>query len=294
MAYLIAKDLSKQIQSENLNAIIGGDTSIITGAELAAMAEAQSYLTQRYDISREFADLLQWDRTQIYKAINRVYLNANAYSASNTYAVNSLVLQAGSVYKCTTAITVAEAFNVAKWALLGLQYDLYFAKTPYPEFDYSNLYNVGDRVFWNNKTYTCLIATKIMGQSSAIQYNKTQNLPYPNVAPDDVSLGAQYWGTGTAYTVPAATDISNTTYWTAGDNRSQQLVLYIIDIALYHVHSRISPRNIPDLRVKRYDDAIKWLKMAAKGDITPNLPMIKPEQGQRIRFGGGIKLINSY
>ena len=294
MAYLIAKDLSKQIQSENLNQIIGGDNSILIAAELAAMAEAQSYLTQRYDISREFTDLLQWDRTQVYKAINRVYLNATAYSASATYALNSLVLQANSVYKCTTAITVAEAFTPAHWQLLGQQYDLYFAKTPYAEFDYTNMYNVGDRVFWKDKSYTCLIATKIMGQSSAIQYNKTQNLPYPNVAPDDTNAGAQYWGSGTAYTVPANTDISSTTFWTAGDNRSQQLVLYIVDIALYHVHSRISPRNIPDLRVKRYDDAIKWLKMAAKGEITPNLPMIKPEQGSRIRFGGGIKLINSY
>jgi hypothetical protein len=68
----------------------------------------------------------------------------------------------------------------------------------------------------------------------------------------------------------------------------------MIDIALYHIHSRIAPRNIPDLRVKRYDDAKKWLKMCAHGDITPNILLKTPRSGCKIRIGSQTKNTNNY
>ena len=294
MPYLIAKDLNKQIQSENLSQIIGGDSSVLLAAELTAIEEARSYLVQKYLTDQEFKSLLQWDKTVVYNPTDRVYLNATAYNAASTYAIGALTLYNGSVYKCSTAITVAEAWNAAHWTLLGAQYDIFFAKYPKQLFDYNTQYAVGDQVYWNGKTYTCKIQTRPLGQSTALQFRTIDNLPLSNVAPDNVNNGLQYWGSGNAYTVPANTDIMNATYWTPGDNRSQQLLTYVVDITLYHVHSRISPRNIPDLRVKRYDDAKNWLKMAGRGDITANLPIIQPVTGQRIRYGGNIKNINSY
>ena len=294
MSYLIAKDFNKQIQSDNLNQVIGGDTSILSAAQLTAFEEAKSYLVQKYDTTAEFQDLNVWVQSNIYSPRNRVYLNPPAYNQANTYALGVYCLNGTLVYKCTTAITVAEPFNAAHWLLVGSQYDIYNAIYPYPLFTYSKQYALNDQVYWNGKIYTCLIATQPLGQSSAIQYYQYQNLPYSNVAPDNVNNGAQYWGVGTAYSVPANTDILNTTYWAAGDNRSQQMVTTVVDIALYHLHSRISPRNIPDLRVKRYDEAIKWLIKCAKGEVTPNLPILQPQQGGRIRYGGNIKNVNSY
>jgi hypothetical protein len=82
--------------------------------------------------------------------------------------------------------------------------------------------------------------------------------------------------------------------WVKGDNRNQQMVNYLIDIILYHLHSRIAPRNIPELRVKRYDDAIAWLKQCAKGEfITGGLPLLQPRQGMRIRHGGSLQKQNN-
>lgn len=294
MSYLIAKDFNKQIQSDNLNQVIGGDTSILYAAELTAFEEAKSYLVQKYDTSSEFQDLNVWSSSSVYNPRNRVYLNPPVYNASNTYALGVYVLNATQVYKCSTVITVPEAFNSSHWLLVGSQYDIYNAVYPQPLFSYSTQYAVNDQVYWNGKVYTCLIATQPLGQSSAIQYYQYQNLPYSNVAPDNVNQGLQYWGSGTAYTVPANTDILNTTYWAYGDNRSQQMVTTVVDITLYHLHSRISPRNIPDLRVKRYDESIKWLIKCAKGEVTPNLPVLQPTQGGRVRYGGNIKQINSY
>lgn len=61
--------------------------------------------------------------------------------------------------------------------------------------------------------------------------------------------------------------------WTKGDNRHQYLLTIFVDIMLYHAHSRINPRNIPDFRISRYDDAVLWLKMVNSGKITPAFPI---------------------
>lgn len=57
-----------------------------------------------------------------------------------------------------------------------------------------------------------------------------------------------------------------------GPARSAVLVLYLVDLALYHLHSRQNPRNVPQIRQDRYDHAIEWLKMARKGSISTGLP----------------------
>ena len=76
--------------------------------------------------------------------------------------------------------------------------------------------------------------------------------------------------------------------------RDQQILSNIIDISLYHLHSRLAPRNIPELRQTRYDNAIMWLKMCANGDVTPAIEKLTPESGMRIRYGGNLKNINMY
>ncbi|MDX1903780.1 MAG: phage protein Gp36 family protein [Thermonemataceae bacterium] len=57
------------------------------------------------------------------------------------------------------------------------------------------------------------------------------------------------------------------------EERNALLVVYAVDILLYHLHSRINPNQIPDLRIKRYDDAIAYLKAIAKGSISIQLPL---------------------
>jgi hypothetical protein len=250
---------------------------------------------QKYDCGREFAEWQVWDPAVSYKALTRVYLDAAEYSASSTYSVGNTCLHSGSVYVCNHAITVAEAFNAGHWTLVGAQYAKYFASLPYDEFVYDNVYMKGDQVWWNDKVYSCEIATVLANHSTSLQYQHVQNLPSRNAAPDDRINGKSYWGTGSAYAIPAGyIPAAWPAKWTAADSRNPQMVNACIDCALYLIHGRIAPRNIPDLRVKRYDDTIRWLKSAAKGDITADLPVIQPKQGRRIRFGGEVRRINNY
>jgi hypothetical protein len=82
--------------------------------------------------------------------------------------------------------------------------------------------------------------------------------------------------------------------WANGDNRDRSLVKNMVDVTLYTLHSNIAPQNIPALRQYRYDRAIEWCTTVAKGNITPNLPLLQPTQGGRIRMGGNIKLDNTW
>ncbi len=274
MGYLIRNDYKGLIQTDNLSQIIGSDFTILSRAELAAQSEVISYLIQKYITTQEFTDTIAYTYGVARNAKDRVYLDATAYSATAIYDLNALVLQAGNIYICTVAIVTPEAFNAGKWTLLGAQYALFYVTNPQNDWDYYTEYVAGNQVFYKNKTYT---ATR----------------PNSALAPD---LNPTEWGSGAAYTVDGTVLPTNTTKWTAGDNRNPQMVNYMIDVVLYHIHSRIAPRNIPDLRVKRYDDAISWLKSCAKGDyITASLPKIQPKSGMRSRWGSRLpKQNNNY
>jgi hypothetical protein len=292
MAYVIAADYLKIIQDANLQQIISNNAGVQSSAELSAQAEAISYLRQKYDVNKEFKNTNKWNDANVYLASDRVYLDAELYLPTNTYLAGAYCLFNNSVYRCLD--TTTGAFDVTKWELLGKQYEILYAMYPFPLFDLSKLYNKGDNVFWENKTYECLVQTPVISHEDGIQYYQVDNIPYGNVFPNDVIKGEKYWKDLGSYSVPAGTDILDTDYWSASDNRDQQMVMYFTDITLYHLHARIAPRNIPELRINRYQAAIDWLKMAAKGDITPNLPVLQPKQGGRIRYGSQVRNINSY
>lgn len=296
MGYLIQSDYKKLIQTENLSAIIGNDQSVLDSTALSAVQTAISYLTQKYITAQEFQNTAEWDPTVVYKATNRVYLDADAYVSATIYNVGDLTLQGGNVYRCNTANTTG-AFNVANWDLLGAEYAIFSAAYPNPLFILTNVYAVNDIIFWGTSSWKCLIATVIDSHTADLQAIYSQQIPYQNVFPD-VPGQNQWQGVAPIpYTVPAATDILDTAYWTPGDSRNQELLNCVIDITLYRVHKRIAPRNIPDLRVKAYDDAIKWLKDAGdvgSSGITADLPVRQPKSGGRIRWGGNVRTQTTY
>lgn len=63
-----------------------------------------------------------------------------------------------------------------------------------------------------------------------------------------------------------------------GEARSALIIMYMVDIAIYHLHANTAGDLIPDLRIIRYNAAKDWLKAVSKGEISPDLPE-KPEEG---------------
>lgn len=311
MGYLIFSDYAPLIQDANFLQILSANDRIRTDSEKAAQAEAISFLRQKYDTTFELKDLTIWDKTAPYSAYDRVYLDANAYVNNFTYNIGDLALHNGSIYECNTNGTTG-TWSDAKWDLLGLQYDIYYALPPFSPFILTNVYNVGDKVFYKENVYTCLVNTPLLDHETGLQYRLQQNLPYQNVFPDDPQAGTNYWHLEESYIVPAGTDINNEAFWSATDNRDQQMKQKFCEITLFHLHKRIAPRNIPQLRIDAYMgaesdrsvvngeiryplySALGWLQASARGEVTPALPLLQPKQGQRVRWGGDIKNINSY
>lgn len=65
---------------------------------------------------------------------------------------------------------------------------------------------------------------------------------------------------------------------TRDDPRNINIVAHMSRIALYHLHSIISPTNISETRRWAYEDSITWLYNASKFKINPQLPR-KREHG---------------
>ena len=74
-----------------------------------------------------------------------------------------------------------------------------------------------------------------------------------------------------------------------GTSRDPLLVTYLVDMMLYHIYSKINPTKIPELRISRYENAMRFLRQVAKGEITPNLPE-PSDSADDIRWGSMRKL----
>jgi hypothetical protein len=270
--YLRSFDYQLYCDSQTLTQIINYDLASRVFFEYTAEDFIKSRLMQRFDFTKpygEFTDTSTYSNTTIYKANNRVYLDADAYSATSTYALGVQVLQAGNVYICTTAILVAEAFTIGHWTLLGSQYAMFYITPPETPWDFNKQYYAGDEIYYKDKTYTCVLQNK-------------------NIAPDardfNLDKGKMYWGDGTAYTVAAGTYPTDTTKWTEGDNRNNYLVKGYISCVVDAMFIKVAPKNIPQVRIDQYKEFVMWLDMAAKGEVTADLPLIITEQGNRIRW----------
>lgn len=292
--YLRLKDYDRLIQSDNLTQIISQDSSIRLLSEQMAIEEACSYLRAKYDIAWEFNDTEQFQMQTTYTVDSRINLEGYEYynNANQYYAGNIVFANNEQVYVCTTPTT--GVFNPSDWDLIGNKFDLFYVKPPYPMFDYQyNAYKIGDQVTYKDKTYTALKPSPKIPHTDLLNALTYANLPPTNILPDDPNLGESYWGIGTPYTFSGFYP-TDTDKWIKGDNRSQQMVMVIIDITLYHIHSRIAPRNIPELRILRYDSAKEWLNKCNLGDIYPDLPLLPIQKNNRIRWGGNTKTTNIY
>lgn len=91
---------------------------------------------------------------------------------------------------------------------------------------------------------------------------------------------------------------NNATYFETKNERNSLIVRQMVDLVLYELHSRINPRNIPEHRIQRRDDAIKYLRDVAdpRKNIIPDLPLITfdENQGVDISFGTSASTNHSY
>ena len=83
----------------------------------------------------------------------------------------------------------------------------------------------------------------------------------------------------------------NAIFSASGTARNQAIVMYMVDIVIYHLLSRIRHDDIPQHRKDRYNAALVWIENAATGKINTNLPVLSDANGdvQFPRLGGNDK-----
>lgn len=79
-----------------------------------------------------------------------------------------------------------------------------------------------------------------------------------------------------------------------GTNRSNIILMFCRDIAIYHMHVVANPRGVPDIRQKRYDAAIDWLKQVSRAKINPDLPVLTDGSKDYILSGSNTKRENHF
>lgn len=102
--------------------------------------------------------------------------------------------------------------------------------------------------------------------------------------------------TNTSYWSPMVNiAINNTTYWATLDNRYPLFVELAMDMALYNVHARINPRNIPELRIERNREALDQLDRWASGTDTAEVMNVNESEqtGYSIRWGSSLEKQNN-
>lgn len=73
----------------------------------------------------------------------------------------------------------------------------------------------------------------------------------------------------------------NAIFSATGSDRHQLVLMFAIDIAIYHIYCQHNPYKISPVRQQRYDRAIEWLKGIMEGDITIDGAPRLPEDEQR-------------
>lgn len=64
-----------------------------------------------------------------------------------------------------------------------------------------------------------------------------------------------------------------------GDDRHALILMFAIDIAVYHIFCIHNPYKISNIRKERYERAIEWLKGVMRGDVTiDGAPRLADEQ----------------
>lgn len=294
--YDIASELSDLVAFSMLDTYYPGQRVMLSG--YAAYVPTATYLTASKTIVQ-----VGTGTTATAWLITQDLANAGVWQ-------DSFGIKLGNMHDIWTLSFVADMFNLYKEVKAGAlkywkgllykalkpwmpatHYDQLQAKT-YPNNLYPNVMpnqDVSGQFWYGGAT------TGIVGYFPGIELNYYDINTAYGIGDFVFQSGIDYVAAKSSTGVTPGTDVETwiPIKFLKGDSRSQKLVSIMIDVVLYHIHSRIAPRNIPDLRVKRYDDAIQWLKDANSGNITPNLPLLQPYKG-RVRWGGNTKSNNIY
>lgn len=130
------------------------------------------------------------------------------YAQASTYAVNAFCGYKGGIWKCTTAVTAAEAFDPTKWSLLDAKYYLESAT-----------YAVGDYAKFAGKVYECATAVETPEEFDPTKWTQVLSSgSFQTGARTALNLASGATVPYSAWTLILTNDINNTDVQVYGHN----------------------------------------------------------------------------
>jgi len=81
----------------------------------------------------------------------------------------------------------------------------------------------------------------------------------------------------------------------AGSSRPMDLVMRMIDVVLYHLHTSVVTRATPAKVEKRYNDAVSWMNKINGGELDPDFPKITVgDSTPTLKLGSNPKYFKRY
>lgn len=146
------------------------------------------------------------------------------------------------------------------------------------QWEASKSYVADDLVAFKDEVFKNILATTSQDPSDATNWTK---------------VGSEF-DKFTALTAGSGKHVDSATDWKPGDIRKLLIRRYMVDISLYELHSRLNPRQIPEFRITRRDDAISYLKKVAdpRKNITPDFPIkvFADKEGNDITWDSNVKI----
>lgn len=325
MAFLLKNDYYSLISELNLNVVISDTDSFLAKRQKSAIEEISSFLRHRYDVNQIFKDILTFVLANTYAENDLVEWSETAYDTGTTYDTDDRCSYSGKIYK-SKEDGVTGAYDDTKWTELADNESLWYARIPttdnlpsetfsYTQNAYTGKHN--EITGWDKATDTILYfkrdnkrvyvykstANRLAGYPSEGYFEyETEGIELPITK--KIITGSNETLGGFIDIIGYIDDLQEwnveaTNYWTEGDNRNAKIVELMIDIVVYHVHARIQPRNIPEIRKERYDGndpdqkggAIGFLKLVQKGTAQLDIPRHDDNQrGQNVTYGSKKKL----
>jgi len=324
--YLLKRDFYGVISQSDIDEITDSADDELYKAVDSAVEEVAGYIRHRYDYDQVFQPIQMFSLTK-EKAID----DEDAWDVTEAYDAGDLMYYTDyKVYVCITDTIAGESPDTdpAKWGVVAFIAGnrIFWEEDAYSEtdttYDEGTYISYGGKIYVGNTNwyddYDAIAGTYTIGDKvrySGNNYECTQNIVVPK-AWDSADWSLLVSGTfdATLWTEVA----NNESYWyvddtmqsgvlpteyvnaTEGDDRNSKLKEVTIDIALYRLHARITPRDIPDVRRTLYDgygnlkngeSAISWLEKVQRGTITPDLPKIigadgdPPQNTERVSWG---------
>jgi len=87
---------------------------------------------------------------------------------------------------------------------------------------------------------------------------------------------------------------TDTIFAATGTARHALLLIFVKDIAVWHLLKLSNYQAELEYRGKLYDRAIAWLKSVQKGDVTPDLPASTDESRAIITWGSNDKRVQHF